>query len=105
MIVAFVIWTACSAIFLGIAIYDSKLDTPAGFFANSEPPQISDVKQFNKEVSRLWLWFAVLMELLGIPFLFLRQNSPWFILPILGTVALCILLVIRYLKIESKYKK
>ncbi len=105
MILAFIIWTACSAVFLGIAIYDRNLDKPAGFFTGSEPPQVTDVRAFNKEVSRLWLRFAVLLELLGLPFLFLQQNSAWFILPVLGTVALCIVLVIRYMKIESKYRK
>ena len=105
MILAFMIWTACSAVFLGISIYDRKLDKPAGFFSNSEPPQVTDVKGFNKDVSRLWLWFAVMMDLLGLPFLFQRQNSAWFILPVLGTVALCLVLVIRYTNIESKYRK
>ena len=105
MIVAFIIWTGCSALFLGISVYDRKLDKPAGFFSNSEPPQVTDVQKYNREVSRLWLWFAILMEFLGLPFLFLKQNSAWFILPVLGTVALCLVLVVRYMKIESKYRK
>ena len=44
-------------------------------------------------------------ELLGIPFLFLKQNSAGFLLPVLGTVAISIGLMIAYHRILSRYQR
>ena len=51
------------------------------------------------------IWSAVSLLLLGIPFLFLKQNSALFLLSILGTVAITLALVIVYQKILQKYRK
>ena len=45
------------------------------------------------------------MSITGIPFLFLEQNSPWFLVVVLAVVFWLIGLMIAYIKTESKYKK
>jgi hypothetical protein len=105
MIIAFIIWTAVSLSFLVIAYITSRKETPAGFFSNEkEPPKVKDIRGYNQALSRLWIGFAILFELLGLPFLFFRQNSPAFLIPGLGVPFLCIGLIILYLNILSKYQ-
>ena len=63
MIIAFVIWSVVSVIFLGIGISCRKSENA---------------------VSMLWFSSAIFFEILGIPFLFLGQNSPLFIPIVFG---------------------
>lgn len=42
---------------------------------------------------------------MGIPFLFLKQNSPVVFLIVFGVIALVIGMMIAYLRIEEKYGK
>lgn len=48
--------------------------------------------------------FTVLFEMIGISLLFVKQNSPFVILIVLGVVLLVIGMMVNYTKIESKYK-
>lgn len=105
MIPGFLLWSVCAMLFLGIAVYARRSQRAVGFWANVKAPEVSDVKQYNRAVSNLWLAGAFLFELLGIPFLFARQNSPLFIISVLGTVMLVLGMMIRYSFIESKYRK
>ena len=77
MIAAFVIWTILAFVFLGIGIRSAKMEKPAGFFSNVKAPEVKDVAGYNHAVSRLWIRYALLFEVIGIPFLFLKQNSPF----------------------------
>ena len=104
MIVAFVIWSVVAMVFVGIGVSCRKSKEPVGFFTGVKPPAVKDVKQYNKAVSRLWIVFAVLLEMLGVPFLFAYQNSPVFIIVMLGVMVLVIALMVAYLKIEAKYR-
>lgn len=105
MIAGFVIWTVCALLPVGIGIHAWNAKKPVGFFASEEPPEVKDPIRYNHAVSRLWIAFALLFELLGLPLFFLRQNSPVFILPILGTVFLCIGLILVYFRILAKHGK
>ena len=105
MLIGFIIWTIVSCLFLVIGITNRKADFPVGFFSNVKAPDVTDIKKYNKEVSNIWLVFAILFELLGVPLLFFEQNDPVFIIVILGTVALIIGIIIAYLRVEMKYKK
>ena len=105
MIAGFIIWTVCALIPLGLAVYAWNAKSPVGFFASEQPPEVTDPKAYNHAVSRLWLAYALIFEGLGIPFLFSHQNSPIFILPVLGTVFLSIGLILVYLQILSKFRK
>ena len=105
MITGFVIWSITSVIMLGIGIWSYRSEKPVGFFAGTKPPDVKDAKKYNHTVGILWFSYAVLLEILGIPFLFLEQNSAGFIPVFLGTIVITIGLMIGYVAIEKKYRK
>ena len=105
MIIGFVIWSIVSAIMLGIGMWSYRSEKPVGFFTGTKPPDVKDVRKYNHAVGILWFSYAVLLEILGIPFLFLKQNSAGFIPVFLGTIAITIGLMVGYVVIEKKYRK
>ena len=105
MIIAFVIWTIVALFFVGIAISCRKSKEAVGFFTGVKAPEVIDVKAYNQAVSTLWFVVAILLELMGLPFLFLKQNSAYFVFIILLVMALMIGMVVAYFRIERKYKK
>ena len=70
-----------------------------------KPPEVSDARKYNHSVAVLWFAYAVLFELLGLPFLFLKQNSAGFLLSVLGVPLISIALMIVYNLILARYKK
>lgn len=105
MMIAFIIWSVVAAIFLGIGISCRKSSEPVGFFTFTNPPIVEDIKRYNNAVSVVWFGAAVVLEIIGIPLLFLEQNSPVSILLIFAVMILVIAMMIAYLKIEGKFKK
>ena len=105
MIIGFMIWTLCSCIFFVIGIISWNSKKEVGFFTGVKPNQMKDTKAYNRAVAKIWLVFGVLFELLGIPFLFFEQNSPIFLLSVVGTMFLVIGICIAYMIVESKYRK
>ncbi len=105
MIIGFVIWSIVAIIFLCIGINCRKSNEAVGFFSFVEPPTVKDIAGYNNRVAILWFVAAGVLELMGIPILFLKQNSPLFILIIIAVVILVIIMMVIYLKIEAKYKK
>lgn len=104
MIIGFIIWSICALIFCFIGVGCWKSEEAVGFFTFVKPPEVSDVNRYNHAVSILWIVSAVLMELLGIPILFIEQNSPVFLIMVFGVVVLVIGMMITYSRIEAKYK-
>lgn len=104
MIIAFVIWSAVSVIFFMIGISTWKAKEAAGFFTFVNPPKVKDIRQYNHAVAKIWFTVAFVFEILGIPFLWLRQNSPLTIFIILGVVVLVIAMMIVYTGVEAKYR-
>ena len=105
MIIGFLLWSACTLLFLGFAVYARRSQQAVGFWANVKAPEVSDVKEYNRAVSNLWLIGAFVFELLGLPLLLAHQNSPLFMISILGTVMLVLGMMIRYSFIEGRYRK
>lgn len=103
--IGFIIWCIVAAIFLGIGISCRKSKEAVGFFTFVKPPVVANVERYNNAVSVLWFFFAGVFEILGIPLLFFKQNSPLFIPVIFAVVILDIVTTIIYIKIEAKYKK
>ena len=66
---------------------------------------LNDIRRYNNAVSVLWFVAAVVLEIMGVPFLFFEQNSPVFILLIFAVIILIIVMMVTYIKIEGKYKK
>lgn len=105
MIIGFIIWSIVAAIFVGIGISCRKSNEAVGFFTGCKPPIIENVEQYNKAVSKLWFVEAGIYEIMGVPLLFLEQNSLLFIPIIFGVVIGLIAMMVVYLRIEAKYKK
>lgn len=59
----------------------------------------------SKDITTLWLVFAVIWELIGIPLLNAKQNSLIFIFIALGAFVWVIAMIAIYIKIELKYSK
>ncbi len=105
MIAAFIIWTIVALIFVGIGVWAWFSKTEVGFFAGVKPPEVKDPVKYNRQVAMLWFGYALFYELLGIPFLFFKQNSAMFIVTILGVMALTIGLLVAYTYISVSNKK
>ena len=105
MLFAFIIWTMISLLFLSFGIYAFKSKTPVTFFTFQESIQVKDMKAYNKAVGKLWIVCAVLLEIVGLPFLFFEQNSPFFLFTIFPTIFICLGMVIVYVQIQNKYEK
>lgn len=105
MIIGFVIWSIVAVIFLGIGISCRKSNEAVGFFTGCKPPAVEDVKRYNKAVSKLWFISAGAYEVIGVPLLFLEQNSLLFVPIIFAVVIGLIVMMVAYLQIEAKYKK
>ena len=105
MTIGFVIWSAVSLMLLGIGIWTRRSEKPAGFFSGVRPPEVSDVRQYNRAVSVIWFIYAILFEMLGIPLLVLKQNSGGFTWSMLGVVFITIALPVAYNRVLLKYQK
>ena len=100
----FILWTIISIVFVYIGITTRRSSIPVNLFTFSDVPKVNDVKGYNRAVSNLWLVFTVLFEMIGISLLFIKQNSPFVVLIVLGVVFLGIGMKVAYIKIESKYR-
>lgn len=92
-------------LFLSLGISCRKSNEAVGFFTSCQPPVVEDVKRYNSAVSKLWFISAGIYEVMGVPLLFLEQNSLWLIPIVFATVIGVIIMMVAYLRIEAKYKK
>ena len=104
MIFGFIFWTLISFLFLGIGIWAWSSKKAVGFFSGVKPPAVSNIRKYNHSVAILWFAYALLFELLGLPFLFLKQNSAGFLLSVLGVPLISIVLMIVYTRILHRYE-
>ena len=105
MIIGFIIWTITSLVLFSIGIVTLRSEKPAGFFTGVKPPEVKDTKKYNRAVAILWFVYAGLLELCGVPLLFLEQNSAGFVPVLFLTVAISIGLVVAYTFIEKKHRQ
>ncbi|MBQ6678749.1 MAG: hypothetical protein IJM76_01885 [Lachnospiraceae bacterium] len=103
--IGFIIWSLIALLIAGIGIISWRSKKAVGFFTGAKAPEVKDVKKYNHAVAVLWWVYALLLEALGIPLLFLKQNSAGFILPVFGVVAITIALAVTYTFILSKHSK
>ncbi|MCH5339411.1 MAG: hypothetical protein J1E03_11565 [Acetatifactor sp.] len=108
MIIGFVIWMLVGCGFIGYGIYLmlSKREAPVGFWANEkEPPQVTDVKGYNRALGKLFGGYGIAFILLGLPMLG-GQNSAGVVFTVLGAAWASIALAIIYSTvILKKYQK
>lgn len=101
--VGFLIWSVVFLFLLIIGIHTWFSKSAAGFFAGTDPPKVKNVKSYNRAVAVLWFGYALCFEALGVPLLFLKQNSPLFLISLFGVVFLSILLAVLYHVILSRH--
>ena len=100
----FIIWTLVSLVLAGIGVWALRSEKAVGFFAGVNPPEVSDVRRYNRAVAKLWFVYAALFELLGLPFLLARHHSAAF-LCCFGAAPLSLGLMLAYHCILEKYRK
>lgn len=100
----FIIWTLVAILFLVIGFVTMRLKTPAGFYTFGNPPEVKNVEDYNRAVSKLWIGSAIVFEVIGIPLLFIKQNSPVAIILIFGVLIWMFGLILVYSHIEQRYK-
>ena len=100
----FMIWTAVSFFLAGLGLLAHRSDTPAGFYAGAEPPQVEDVRGYNRAVATMWWGAALGFEAIGLILLRARQFSHIVTAVILLTAAWVFCLILCYRKIESRFK-
>ena len=101
---AFLLWTLCCCLLLGIGIYCFRSEKPVGFFANAKTFPVKDPKAYNRACGKLWIGYSLICILCGIPLL-AAQNSPLILLTVLGIVFATLGMILTYvLVIEKKYR-
>ena len=103
----FIIWFlfGCAFVGLGIFCFTSKKEVAFGFWANAEMLPVTNVKEYNRAVGKLWCLFGIVFAALGLPLL-KGENSGWIIVSILGIMAEVIVTMVIYTTvIEKKYRK
>lgn len=105
MIIAFILWSIVALLFVVIGIVNWRSKTEVGFFTGVEPGKKKDIVGYNHAVAKIWFFYAAVLEIIGIPFFFIQQNSIMAVVIIMLTVALTIGIMIVYVKIDAKYKE
>ena len=101
----FIIWSTVALMILIVAAVTWRSRKAAGFFTGVKPPEVRDVRKYNRAVAVLWIVYALLFEGLGIPLLFLEQNKALIAVILLGVPILTIGLVIAYQVILRRMEK
>lgn len=104
MALGFIIWTIVASIFLIIGLNCWKAREAVGFFTGAKPPKVKNVTAYNHAVAKVWFLFTIILEIIGIPILFVQQNSPVMLVVIGATVILVIAIMIAYTQVEKKYR-
>ena len=103
-IIWYVTLFGCAALFVGIGVYARKLEKPMWFWSGTEvdPDTITDVHAYNRENSRMWIWYSVGYWISGLAWIWSKMLA--LIVLVLGCSVGILWLVRTYLKIEKKYK-
>lgn len=101
---AFMIWSVVAVVFLIIGWNCWKAKEEVSFFTGVKPPKMREVVAYNHAVAKIWFVFAGVFEIIGVPLLFIPQNSPIAILMAAAVVFLIIAIIIIYTRVETKYR-
>ena len=102
--IAFIIWTIVALIFVIVGISSWKSEVEIGFFTGVTPPKMKDIKAYNRAVAKLWWFFSIVFETIGIPLIFIEQNSPTALIIAVLVPLLIIGIIIAYHRIVLKYQ-
>lgn len=102
--IGFIIWMVVGILLFALGVYCFFAKKQVGFWANAKSPKVHNVKAFNRAVGKLWLVYAVVFCVLGLPML-LPQPSAAIALSVIGVMIEVVVLIAVYTKIEQKYSK
>ena len=105
MMIGLIIWSMVSLVLLGIGIRAWKSDRAVGFYSGTNPPEVTDVRKYNRSVAVLWFVYAGLFGILGLPLLFLKQAPLGFLWSVAGVPLISIALMIVYNRILGRYER
>ena len=105
MIVGFAVWSSVSLLLVGIGIWAWRSEKAVGFYTGVKPPEVTDVRKYNRSVGKLWFAYAVLFELLYVPLLIPVLHHSGILWFGLGTPVITIGLLIGYHRILKRYRK
>lgn len=92
--------------FLVMGIRCRHSDKPSGFWANAEQFEVTDVRAYNKAMSKLWFVAAVLYTALGLPLLTPANILLVILVSMIGCMIVTIGIMIFFTTvIEPKYRK
>ena len=102
-IIMFVVSFGCAILFFGIGIYAKRLKKPMWFWTGSEvdPSQITDIRQYNKEIGIMWQLYSLWYFATGIAEIW--NSILALILLVLSCTVGIVFLIITYNKIYKKY--
>lgn len=104
-IIAFIICCVVGVIMIALGIVSARSEKPAGFWANAEVCEITDVKGYNRAVGKLFAVYGIVFIIGCIPML-AGQNSAWVLLTVLLIMVESIAAMVVYtVVIEKKYRK
>ena len=105
-IYAFSAFALIGLFFLVMGIRCRCSDKPSGFWANAEQFEVTDVRAYNKAMSKMWFVAAVLYTAIGIPLLTPANIILVILVSMVGTMVVSIGLMVFFTTvIEPKYKK
>lgn len=105
MVVAFIIWSIIASLIVVIGIVNWRSKIEVGFFTGVKPGKKKDIVGYNHAVAKIWFFYAAVLEIIGIPLLFIKQNSIMAVVMILAVVVLTIGITVVYVNIDAKYKE
>lgn len=104
-IIGFIVWAIVGCFLTGIGITALFKKKAVGFWANIKTEPVSDIKNYNYAVGKLFILYGVIFILLGTPLL-MGQNSLFILLSTIGIMLETIITMAVYsLVIEKKYRK
>ena len=103
--IGFVVWSAVAGVLVGVAVWCWRSRKAVSFFAGVGPSKVRDVRRYNRAVAKLWLGYALVFELLGVPLLFAARNKALIAVTLLGVPVSVITLAAAYHVILRKAEK
>ena len=102
-IIWWVVTFGCAILFFAIGVYARKLEKPMWFWSGTEvdPSKITDIRQYNKENSRMWQGYSLWYFAAG--FAEIWSTGIALILLILSCTAGIAMLIFSYNRILKKY--
>ena len=104
-IIGYIFILGIAALYYGIGIHAQRQDTPMGFWAGTkvDPSEIIDVTAYNRENCIMWKCYSLWYWAAGLV-MFIDTLAAFYIILAGGTIGI-VLLILRYRRIEMKYRK